>query len=134
LGDNSENNRQVYHVLAIGHVENQFNEPAAPNEIRSVESRLVLDASLVDGLQGLKQGQQMMVIFYFHRSEGFDLEQHPQGDQSRPKRGVFSLRSPRRPNPIGVTIVDLLEIDGNILWVSGLDAINGTPVLDLKPA
>jgi tRNA (adenine37-N6)-methyltransferase len=134
LGDNLENNRQVYQVRAIGYVENEFNEPAAPNEIRSVASRLVLDPSLVDGLQGLEWGQQMMVIFYFHRSEGFDLLQHPQGDQSRPKRGVFSLRSPRRPNPIGVTVVDLLEIDGNILRVRGLDAINGTPVLDLKPA
>ena len=122
----------VYH--AIGHVENDFNEPAPPPEIRAVESRIVLDPPLTEGLQGLGPGQRMMVVFYFHRSQGFDLLQHPQGDRSRPRRGVFALRSPRRPNPIGVTVVDLVAIDGNVLRVRGLDAINGTPVLDLKPA
>ena len=76
----------------------------------------------------------LLVVFVFHRSQGFDLLQHPRGNQSRPKRGVFALRSPNRPNPIGITEVELLAIEGNILTVSGLDAINGTPVLDLKPA
>lgn len=118
----------------IGHVENEFDEPAMPEQIRSVESRIVLHPSLVDGLQGLVLGQQIMVVFYFHRSEGFALLQHPRGDQSRPKRGVFSLHSPNRTNPIGVTIVDLISVEGNVLRVRGLDAINGTPLLDLKPA
>ena len=119
---------------AIGHVENGFDEPAAPYEIRSVGSRIVLDPSLAEGLRGLEPGQQIMVVFYFHRSHVFDLLQHPQGDKSRPRRGVFALRSPRRPNPIGVTVVDLVAMEGNMLQVRGLDAINGTPVLDLKPA
>lgn len=122
----------VYH--AIGHVENNFDEPASPPEIRAVESRIVIDPSLVEGLKGLEPGRRMMVVFCFHRSQGFDLLQHPQGDRSRPRRGVFALRSPRRPNPIGVTVVDLVSIEGNVLLVRGLDAINGTPVLDLKPA
>ena len=119
---------------AIGHVENDFDEPAAPYAIRSVESRIVLDPSLTEGLRGLGPGRQIMVIFCFHRSQGFDLLQHPQGDRNRPRRGVFALRSPRRPNPIGVTVVDLVAVDGNVLRVRGLDAINDTPVLDLKPA
>ena len=119
---------------AIGHVENAFDGPAAPERIRSVESRIVLDPSLTEGLRGLEPGRQIMVIFYFHRSQGFDLLQHPQGDRSRPRRGVFALRSPRRPNPIGVTVVELVTVEGNVLRVRGLDAINGTPVLDLKPA
>ena len=102
--------------------------------IRMEESRIVLNPDLSEGLQGIEPGQQILVIFYFHRSEGFDLLQHPQGDRSRPKRGVFTLRSPRRPNPIGATIVDVLAVDGNVLRVGGLDAINGTPVLDIKPA
>jgi tRNA-Thr(GGU) m(6)t(6)A37 methyltransferase TsaA len=119
---------------AIGHVENEFDEPAAPERIRSVESRIVLDPSLAEGLRGLEPGRHIMVIFYFHRSQGFDLLQHPRGDRSRPRRGVFALRSPRRPNPIGVTVVDLVAVRGNVLRVRGLDAINGTPVLDLKPA
>ena len=119
---------------AIGRVENDFDEPAPPAEIQAVESRIVLDPSLVEGLQGLKPGQRMMVVFCFHRSQGFSLLQHPQGDRSRPRRGVFALRSPRRPNPIGVTVVDLVAVEGNMLRVRGLDAIDGTPVLDLKPA
>jgi tRNA-Thr(GGU) m(6)t(6)A37 methyltransferase TsaA len=118
---------------AIGHVENSFDEPASPPAIRAVESRIVIDPSLVEGLKGLESGQRMMVVFCFHRSEGFDLLQHPRGDRSRPRRGVFALRSPRRPNPIGVTVVDLVAVEGNVLRVRGLDAINGTPVLDLKP-
>jgi len=118
----------------IGYVENEFDEPTAPEDIRSVESRIILDPYLVEGLSGIEACQQIMVIFYFHRSEGYNLLQHPRGDQSRPECGVFSLRSPNRPNPIGVTNVDLIGIEGNVLRVRGLDAIDGTPVLDLKPA
>jgi tRNA-Thr(GGU) m(6)t(6)A37 methyltransferase TsaA len=118
----------------IGYVENDFDEPVASDQIRAAESRIVLDPGLLDGLQGLEPGQPIMVIFCFHRSQGYDLRQHPRGDASRPERGVFALRSPRRPNPIGVTVADLLAMEGNVLRVRGLDALNGTPVLDLKPA
>ncbi len=119
---------------AIGHVENDIDEATAREEMRSTESRIILDPALMEGLKGVEPGQKVMVIFHFHRSQGSSLLQHPQGDRSRAQRGVFSLRSPRRPNPIGVTAVDLLAVEGNVIWVRGLDAINGTPVLDLKPA
>jgi tRNA-Thr(GGU) m(6)t(6)A37 methyltransferase TsaA len=119
---------------AVGHVENDFAGPAASEEIRSTESRIVLDPTLTEGLKGLKPGRQIMVVFHFHHSDGYDLRQHPRGDCCRPQRGVFALRSPRRPNPIGVSVVDLVAISGNVLRVRGLDAIDGTPVLDLKPA
>jgi tRNA-Thr(GGU) m(6)t(6)A37 methyltransferase TsaA len=119
---------------AIGRVENDFDRLAPSRDIRAVDSRIVLDPSVTEGLQGLEPGQQIMVIFCFHRAQDFDLLQHPQGDTSRPRRGVFALRSPRRPNGIGVTVVDLLSVEANVLRVRGLDAINGTPVLDLKPA
>jgi tRNA (adenine37-N6)-methyltransferase len=132
-GSQSEIYSQPFHLQAIGHVENEFVEPASPELIRSVESQIILDPALLEGLRGLEPGQQLLVIFYFHRSTGFDLLQYPRGDRSRPLRGVFALRSPRRPNPIGATIVELVSIEGNILHVRGLDAIHGTPVLDLKP-
>ena len=122
----------VYRV--IGHVENVFDAPAAPEEIRAVESRVILDHALAEGLTGLEAPRQIMVVFYFDRSQDFELLQHPRGDKSRPKRGVFALCSPRRPNPIGVTVVDLIAIQDNVLRVRGLDALNGTPVLDIKPA
>lgn len=119
---------------AIGYVRNEFDEPTAADLIRATESLIILDPALVEGLSGLESGQQVMVVFCFHRSQGYDLLQHPRGDAKRPLRGVFALRSPRRPNPIGVTVVDLVEVEGNVLRVRGLDAINSTPVLDLKPA
>jgi tRNA-Thr(GGU) m(6)t(6)A37 methyltransferase TsaA len=119
---------------AIGYIKNGFDQPTPPDMIRSVESRIVLAPSLIEGLKGLAPGSQIVVLFHFHRSQGFDLLQHPRGNRGRPRRGVFALRSPRRPNPIGVTVVNLVGVDGNVLRVRGLDAINGTPVLDLKPA
>lgn len=118
---------------AIGYVENKYKEPVNPDILRSVTSRIVLNPDLTVGLRGLESGMNVMVIYNFHRSEGYELLQHPRGDQNRPMRGVFALRSPNRPNPIGVTEVKLLSIEGNILTVQGLDALNGTPILDLKP-
>lgn len=132
--DDPSTNRLNLSFHPIGYVENEFPQPVAGDQIRSAESRIILDSSLVEGLTGFEPGQQIMVIFNFHLSQGYDLLQHPRGDQNRPLQGVFSLRSPRRPNPIGVTIVDLVDIHGNVLIVRGLDAIHGTPVLDLKPA
>lgn len=119
---------------AIGHVENEFNEPESPDTLRAAVSRIVLDPALVEGLQGLAPGSKVLVIFNFHLAEGYELLQHPRGDKSRPRRGVFALRSPYRPNRIGITEVELLTIENNILGVRGLDALNGTPVLDIKPA
>jgi L-fuculose-phosphate aldolase len=89
---------------------------------------------LLQGLTGLEAGQEIMVVFYFHRSQGYELLQHPRGDRSRPRRGVFALHSPSRPNPIGVTVAELIAVEKNVLRVRGLDALNGTPVLDLKSA
>ena len=129
-----ERRDDVVRYQPIGRIENGFDEPVAPDVLSATESRIVVDSHLVEGLQGLEPGKQVMVVFYFHRSEGYDLKQHPRGDTNRPRRGVFALCSPRRPNPVGVTVVDLLAIEGNVLRVRGLDAINGTPVLDLKPA
>lgn len=119
---------------AIGHVENDFDEPTSADLIRAAVSRIVLNPELTAGLKGVEAGQQLMVLFHFHLSQGYDLQQHPRRDESRPRRGVFALRSPNRPNPIGVTVADVLAVDGNIIHVRGLDAVNNTPVLDLKPA
>lgn len=117
----------------IGHVENDFDQPAAPETIRAAESRIVIKPELTDGLLGVEAGQKLLVVFHFDRSVGFDLHQHLRGDRTRPKKGVFALRSPRRPNAIGVAEVDIISVVANVLLVKGLDALNRTPVLDLKP-
>jgi tRNA-Thr(GGU) m(6)t(6)A37 methyltransferase TsaA len=124
---------ETFQFRAIGYVENEFQEPTKPDTLRASRSRIVLAPDLLEGLTGLEPGTALLVIFVFHCAEGYDLLQHPRGDRSRPKRGVFALRSPNRPNPIGITEVELLDIKGNVLIVRGLDAIDGTPVLDLKP-
>jgi len=118
----------------IGEVKNDFPLGTPGDTMRAAESRIVLDPMLAPGLAGLEKEPRILVVFHFHLSTGYELFQHPRGDATRPRRGVFALRSPRRPNPIGVTEVDLLEIRENVLWVRGLDAVDGTPVLDLKPA
>lgn len=116
----------------IGVVQNAYSAPTDPDILRAATSRIILDPALTEGLTGVEPGQQLMVLFHFHLSSTHELLQHPRGDTSRPRRGVFALRSPRRPNPIGVTVVDVVAVEGNVLRVRGLDALNGTPVLDLK--
>jgi L-fuculose-phosphate aldolase len=118
----------------IGVVENGLPLGTPKADLMAAESTLRLDPELAPGLEGLEKEPRILVLFHFHLSTGYDLHQHPRGDTERPTRGVFALRSPRRPNSIGVTEVDLLSIKGNVLKVRGLDAVDGTPILDLKPA
>ncbi len=121
-------------LRTIGRIENGLPLGTPGAELRAAESRVVLEPDLQAGLEGLEAGAKVLVVFYFHQSVGWELLQHPRGDRARPMRGVFALRSPRRPNPIGIAEVDLLRIHANVLTVRGLDAVDGTPLLDLKPA
>ena len=117
----------------IGYVESEYNESSPREQIRNPESRIILDPKFSNGLKGLEPGQSLMVLFHFDRVKEYQLHQHPRGDPHRTKKGVFAIMSPRRPNPIGVTIVEIIAIAGHIITVTGLDAFDGSPVLDLKP-
>jgi len=117
----------------IGHVENEWEQSVPPEVIRNSPSRLVIDARFAEGLDGLEEGQRLTVVFHLHRTEGYSLRQHPRGDESRAPRGVFSLCSPRRPNHLGVSFPVLLHRQANVLHVIGLDALDGSPILDVKP-
>ncbi|MFZ2470533.1 MAG: tRNA (N6-threonylcarbamoyladenosine(37)-N6)-methyltransferase TrmO [Methanothrix sp.] len=117
----------------IGFVTRNFNEPGDPKILRNAESVLVLDEKYVGALDGLDRYRYLLVIFYFDRSEGYRERVHPMGDQSIPERGVLATRSPCRPNPIGITVAKILSVKGNMIRVTGLDALNGTPILDIKP-
>ena len=125
---------QIIAYKPIGHVANRFDEPSQPESMLSTESRIVLNPALTDALYGLQPGQHLIILFHFHRAKDYKLRQHPRGNTRRPKTGVFTLRSPHRPNPIGFSTVELVEMKDNILSVKGLDALNGSPVLDIKPA
>ena len=118
---------------AIAWVKNGFNERTAPDTIRSVPSKIIVREDLKPGLTGLEVGSEILVLFFLDRSTEFKLLQHPRGDQTRPLRGVFALRSPNRPNRIGATIVTIIAIENNELTVEGLDALNNSPVIDIKP-
>jgi tRNA-Thr(GGU) m(6)t(6)A37 methyltransferase TsaA len=118
----------------IGFVENDFKESGRdPNDFVGTVSRIRLLPEFTGGLFRIEGYNRLYIIFVFDRSEGFELVLHPRGDPARPERGVFATHSPARPNPIGLTAVELLEVRGNVLTVRDLDAIDGTPVLDIKP-
>jgi len=89
------------------------------------------------GLKGAEEASRLQVLYWMHQLKESDREillVHPQGDTSRPKRGVFVLRSPMRPNPIGSTEVEVRHVSGGRLIVSALDALVGSPVIDIKIA
>jgi len=103
----------------------------------NVESEIHLLPEYAEGLRGLETFSHVMVVFYLHQVEGFKpgshLLRHPRGMEHLPAVGAFAQRTKYRPNPIGITSVALRGITGNVLTVTGLDALDGTPVLDLKP-
>lgn len=99
-------------------------------------AEIEIDEELAPGLQGLEAFSHILVIFHMHEAgfqPGSDLLRRPRGQMDMPRLGIFAQQAKYRPNPIGITAVQLLDIQGDIVRVKGLDAIDGTPVLDLKP-
>lgn len=88
-----------------------------------------------EGLTGIERLSEVQVLYWMHeldRNDRNTLTTHPRGNKARPKQGVFALRSPMRPNPVGSSVVRLVKPEGNKLLVTGLDALVGSPVLDIK--
>jgi len=103
---------------------------------RNTVSEIVVDSRLTEALDGLEGFSHIIVIYWMHRVSAHGqvpLKVHPGGSQELPLMGIFATRSPHRLNPVGATIVRLLECRDNILKVERLDAIDGTPVIDIKP-
>jgi len=120
---------------SIGTVKSPISE-GIDQEWGTVISEIHVEESLADGLQGLEAFSDILVVFFMHQSTftvGGDLIRRPQGREDMPRLGIFAQRAKHRPNPIGITAVKLLSVSGNVLKVKGLDAIDGTPVLDIKP-
>lgn len=97
------------------------------------EAWLELNPNVADGLIGIQPGDDLFLFTWLHLADRTTLEVHPRGDLDRPMAGVFSTRSPDRPNPIGLHRVTVLEVSGPRLRVAPLEAIDGTPIVDLKP-
>jgi tRNA-Thr(GGU) m(6)t(6)A37 methyltransferase TsaA len=125
-------------LTVIGRVESALTDPkAAPKQGREggPEAWLVFDPSVADGVRDLRAGDDAIVLTWLHRGDRTLLRVHPRDDLSRPPLGVFSTRSADRPNPIGLHRVRIVAVeDGGLrLRVSDLEAVDGTPIIDLKP-
>lgn len=125
----------MFTPLAIGYVESPFHSTAEiPKGLGAKHEEQGLLRILPEyepGLTDIEGYSHLIVLWEFSRSEGFELVVAPPSD-NRP-HGVFSTRSPRRPNPIGLTVVELLRRDHELLHVRGVDMLDGTPILDIKP-
>jgi tRNA-Thr(GGU) m(6)t(6)A37 methyltransferase TsaA len=103
-------------------------------DFSSVVSTIAVREEFAEALDGIEGFSHIVVLYWFHLSEEpTSLKVHPRGDPRNPLRGIFATCSPVRPNPLGMTTVRLLERQGNELRVQGLDAVDGTPVVDIKP-
>ena len=117
----------------VGWVESEFSSYAPSNEMRNRPSRIVLRPELAPGLMGLEEEQHILVLFNLHRATQYELQLHPGHNPENPIRGVFATRSQYRPNAIAATVANIVSVEDNIISVTGLDAQDGSPVLDIKP-
>jgi len=102
--------------------------------VSDVKGTLVIDESYMEGLRDIKPGQRIYVIFHFHQSPKFTSQFMRISRPNREEKvGIFSTHSPFRPNPIGLSLLEVLGVDGNVVQVKGLDMLDGTPILDIKP-
>jgi tRNA-Thr(GGU) m(6)t(6)A37 methyltransferase TsaA len=128
--------RERIELESIGRVESPLTDlTAAPKQgdEGAPDAWLVLDSGVVEGLDGIETDDEIIVLTWLDRARRDVLSVHPRGDLSRPPQGVFTTRSPDRLKPIGLHRVEVAEIDGNRVRVHGLEALDRTPILDLKP-
>lgn len=118
-------------VNAIGFVERQ--NPEEEVNDRDLVSKIVVEKEYAEGLNGVEDWSHLYVIFWMHGISDDKKTLTCPAKPDIPSVGIFSTRAPIRPNPIGLTLVELVRREGNVLWVKGLDALDGSPVLDIKP-
>jgi tRNA-Thr(GGU) m(6)t(6)A37 methyltransferase TsaA len=129
-------NQNAYELRAIGTVESPLAEmDAAPRQgdEGAPEAWIEFEPGVIDALEGVEVGDRLVILTWLDRADRDVLVVHPRGDRSRAPAGVFATRSHHRPNPIGLHPVEVLEIEGTRIKVSNLEALDGTPVVDLKP-
>lgn len=118
----------------IGYVKTDTEKVPRHWTVSDVEGSLIIEDQYREGLTDIKPGEKIVVLFHFHKSQDFDsnfLRRKP--PHHNEIKGVFSICSPVRPNPIGLSVLEVLEVKGTEICVKGLDMINNTPILDIKP-
>lgn len=122
-------------LTPLGFIKSQFDTNTPAEVMRGQTSQLIINPEFVPGLMGLAPGQDILVLFRFHRiqPEEIALQLHPRHNPENPLRGVFATRSQFRPNQIGATVARVEQVEENVITVSGLDAQDDAPILDIKP-
>jgi len=126
----------VIELTPIGRVESELTDRAsAPKQgvEGAPDAWLVFEASVLDGLEGLEPGAEIIVLTWLHRAQRDVLRVHPRDDPATPLKGVFNTRSADRPNPIGLHPVRVVSVEGPRVRVRSLEAVDGTPIVDVKP-
>jgi tRNA-Thr(GGU) m(6)t(6)A37 methyltransferase TsaA len=126
----------TFELRVIGVVSSPLNEISeAPRQADegAPPAQLIFDPRVAKALDSLAPGDEAILITWLDRADRTVLKVHPRGDSARPPQGVFTTRSPHRPNPIGLHRVIVTDVSGPVVTVRALEAINGTPILDLKP-
>jgi tRNA-Thr(GGU) m(6)t(6)A37 methyltransferase TsaA len=125
-----------FELTRVGTVRSALTDPAvAPKQgdEGAPEASIVFEQRVRPALDGIQVGDEVLVLTWFHLAKRAVLQVHPRGDVSRPVQGVFATRSPDRPNPIGLHRVEVISLEAGHMQVSDLEAIDGTPVIDVKP-
>jgi len=128
--------RARFELRSIGRVESPLTDPAsAPKQGHegSPDAWLVFEPAVLDALQGIRPGDQVLVFTWLDRADRDVLRVHPRDDVANPKQGVFNTRSADRPNPIGLHPVEVVSIEGGRVRVRNLEAVDQTPIVDVKP-
>jgi tRNA-Thr(GGU) m(6)t(6)A37 methyltransferase TsaA len=127
---------RVYTIEPIGFVHSgltRLEDAPMQGDEGAPEAWLEIMPSVAQGLQGISAGDELLVLTWLHLAQRHVMQVHPRGDPNRPLVGVFATRSPDRPNPIGLHRVSVLEVTEQKLQVAPLEAIDGTPIVDIKP-
>ncbi|MCD6097889.1 tRNA (N6-threonylcarbamoyladenosine(37)-N6)-methyltransferase TrmO [bacterium] len=126
--------RFEFEPIGVLHSSTKRLDDVPPQCAESVEEGIIeVFEPFADGLLGIEKNKQILVVFVFDRFLGEKASLIQMGRKSSAPRGVFSLCSPHRPNPLGVSVVTLLRVDGRNLYVRNIDMLDGTPILDIKP-
>lgn len=128
--------RLRYELTPIGRVESPLTDPAsAPKQgdEGAPDAWLVFEPAVLEALEGIRAGDEVIVLTWLDRARRDVLQVHPRGDVSRAQQGVFATRSPHRPNPIGLHRVAVVSVDGGRIQVRNLEAVDGTRIVDVKP-
>jgi tRNA-Thr(GGU) m(6)t(6)A37 methyltransferase TsaA len=131
-----EDRMSTFEIRPIGKVSSNLKTlDAAPRQADegAPEAWLVFEPEAVEGLRNIRPGDELVLITWLDRARRDVLSVHPRGDVARAPEGVFSTRSPHRPNPLGLHDVKVTAVEGGRVRVRGLEAIDGTPIVDLKP-